>query len=378
MLNLTRHEIRSYWEHRHPDQRIAAADKASVRCVLHNENNASCTLFLGNKGGFKCHGCGRMGSLIRFEMFFSDCDLQRAEANISEITGAKLTAGRTGKSKREAPTAQYDYRDENRKLLYQKCRYESKETGKRFLMFHPVDGGMASGIDPKNGERTRRVLYNLPDVIAADRVCVCEGEKDCDNVVKAELWSASRLKIAATTSYDASWKPNQTPKWRESYDAHFKDKDVVIFADNDASGCTYAEFIAASIAPYAAGVKIVRFPELPEKADVSDFLEAHTPAELEARVASTPAWKSAVQKLDRKQSVEPLGPKNGFSLQSIGDLLQQPEKPTDYLIDGLLVRGTLSCLIAKPKVERAQWREHWPSRLQLVAISSDAPRSRER
>jgi hypothetical protein len=44
---------------------------------------------------------------------------------------------------------------------------------------------------------------------------------------------------------------------------------------------------------------------------------------------------------------------NGFKLVKLGELLLQPEAPPDYLVDGLLVRGTVSGVFAKPKVGKS-------------------------
>jgi hypothetical protein len=43
----------------------------------------------------------------------------------------------------------------------------------------------------------------------------------------------------------------------------------------------------------------------------------------------------------------------GFRLESLADMLARPDIPTDYLVDGLLVRGTVSMLVAKPKVGKS-------------------------
>lgn len=47
------------------------------------------------------------------------------------------------------------------------------------------------------------------------------------------------------------------------------------------------------------------------------------------------------------------GQTNGFRLERLGDLLAKPEVTPDYLVDGLLVRGTVSALVAKPKVGKS-------------------------
>ncbi len=65
--------------------------------------------------------------------------------------------------------ATYGYTDEaGGNLLYEVRR----TMGKRFPVYHPrADGRMVSGM-PR-----QRVLFNLPAVVAAKVVCVCEGLK---------------------------------------------------------------------------------------------------------------------------------------------------------------------------------------------------------
>jgi hypothetical protein len=43
----------------------------------------------------------------------------------------------------------------------------------------------------------------------------------------------------------------------------------------------------------------------------------------------------------------------GFRLERLGDMLARPDVPPDYLVDGLLVRGTVSMIVAKPKVGKS-------------------------
>ena len=55
-------------------------------------------------------------------------------------------------------------------------------------------------------------------------------------------------------------------------EAFFVGRNVVILADNDTGGRQHAEKKASLVAPVAASVRIVHFPELPEKKDVSDWI----------------------------------------------------------------------------------------------------------
>lgn len=43
----------------------------------------------------------------------------------------------------------------------------------------------------------------------------------------------------------------------------------------------------------------------------------------------------------------------GFELVHLGELMARPDAPVDYLVDGLLVAGTVSAVVAKPKVGKS-------------------------
>lgn len=291
-MQLNFDQIRRYFEHRHPGQRIPAREKVAVRCAFHDEANPSCTLFLDGNGGFHCHACGAKGNVFQFEARFSSCSLDQAEINVAEITGATPVARREGEMPLGPPVAIYDYRDENGLILYQKRRYEPEIGEKTFRIFRPVDGAWKSGIDAKEGERTRRVLYNLPALIKANLAFLVEGEKDADNLLSANLFASHEFSIATTTTFDGAWQKNHSPKWLDSYAPYFTGKQVIIFADNDEPGKIYAETAAASIAKYAYAVRIVTFQDLPNKSDVSDFLVAHSVADLEERVKAASVWSA--------------------------------------------------------------------------------------
>jgi hypothetical protein len=353
-IQLTREQIRAYFERRHPGQRIPLREKVAVRCAFHSEDNPSCTLFLDGNGGFNCHACGAKGNLFQFEKRFSSCSPDQAEINVAAITGATPVSRREGEVNLAPPVAIYDYRDENGRSLFQKRRYEP-ETGKKiFRIFHPADKGWNSGIDAKGTEKTRRILYNLPDLVKANLVFLCEGEKDCQNVMDANLFAENALSIAATTTFDGAWQQGHSPKWLDSYGSYFTGKQVVIFEDNDEPGRIYAATAAAAISKYALAVRIVSFPELPEGGDVSDYLAAgHTTQELEKQVKDAPVWTPPVQSPDAAAPTGDKKPEGGFKLMPIGELLARPEVAPDYLVDGLLICGTVSCVVSKPKVGKS-------------------------
>jgi hypothetical protein len=72
--------------------------------------------------------------------------------------------------------AEYNYTDENDKLLFQVVRFEPKG----FRQRRPDgNGGWEWSL---NG--TRRVLHRLPEVRKVKSVLVVEGEKDCETAHK--------------------------------------------------------------------------------------------------------------------------------------------------------------------------------------------------
>jgi putative DNA primase/helicase len=105
--------------------------------------------------------------------------------------------------------------------------------------------------------------YHLPELIGSpDRpIYFVEGEKDSDRLAAGGL-----LSTTASEGAGAKWKPELT-KW-------FQDRDVYIIPDNDKPGHAHGEKVARALAPVASSVRIVLLPDLPEKGDVSDWLDS--------------------------------------------------------------------------------------------------------
>jgi hypothetical protein len=85
----------------------------------------------------------------------------------------------------EDPEAIYDYVDEAGTLLFQVVRFP----GKRFRQRRPGPDASEPWVWNLNG--VRRVLYRLPEVIAAvqagDTIYVVEGEKDVEAIRDLDL-----------------------------------------------------------------------------------------------------------------------------------------------------------------------------------------------
>ncbi|GEC30667.1 AAA family ATPase [Sinorhizobium fredii] len=188
---------------------------------------------------------------------------------------------------------QFVYRDEHGQP-YLRVTKVHKGTGKSFYQ-HSWNGR-----EWVKGAQQVRIPYRLPEVIAADTVYVVEGEKDADRLAD--------LGLVATSA------PEGAGKWREELNGWFTGKHVVILADNDEPGRDHAEKIEGALRGIAASVRSVHFPMLPEKGDVSDFLDGgKTKADLLAYIAeqATPAPRERFS-LDWFHEIEDSMPKETF------------------------------------------------------------------
>ncbi len=144
----------------------------------------------------------------------------------------------TGTGPRDRIVAEYAYRDETGRLLYVVERLEPK----RFRQYRP-DG--AGGRIHHLGD-VRRVLYRLPELLAADLaepVLIPEGEKDVD--------------LLRSRGFVATCNAGGAGKWRDEYARWFRRRHVVILPDNDQPGRRHANEVARSLLGVAASLKVV-------------------------------------------------------------------------------------------------------------------------
>ena len=182
----------------------------------------------------------------------------------------------------------YPYRTADGREVRQKLRYEPKD----FKIRHPDAGRWVykAGSGPA-------VLYRLPEVRAAiqsrETIYLVEGEKDADRV--------AGLGLVATTNIEGAAQPGQTPKWRRDYTEQLAGATcVVLLPDNDPQGRAHMAHIGQQLIGKVQEIVVVDlgklYPELKDKGDVSDWLDAgHTVEELLEQVAraSPPHWDHA-------------------------------------------------------------------------------------
>ena len=266
-----------------------------VHCPAHADNNPS--LSVTEKDGkilVYCHG---------------HCPQDRVIAALKEKGLWPSGNGNERKSKKEL-LATYPYRDTAGNLLFEVCRFRNPDGSKTFSQRRPIPGGGSvlglrageyqcfnntgdwypvgrKGPNPmaaiKKFSAAQLVLYRLPELLAADPVApvyVPEGEKDVD-----------RLRGLGVT---ATCNPMGAGKWREEYNSHLQGRAVVILPDKDDAGRAHAQKVARSLHGIATSVKIVQIPGLPEKGDVSDWLDAGgTVEQLVALSEAAPEWDPA-------------------------------------------------------------------------------------
>lgn len=106
------------------------------------------------------------------------------------------------------------------------------------------------------------VLYRLPELLAADKsrmVFVTEGERDADSIAELGL-------VAVTNAFGAG-------HWDEHHSKWLKDRPVCIVEDNDDAGRRRTtDLIGSLILAGVATLTVLRFPDLPPKGDVTDWL----------------------------------------------------------------------------------------------------------
>lgn len=133
---------------------------------------------------------------------------------------------------------------------------------KDFRQYAYVGGGKyKAGLNKKTP-----VLYRLPEIIEAIKrdlvICITEGEKDADNIVK-------HFKMPATTIPGGCGGG-----WRKSYNQYFKGAKIVLVGDNDDPGRKLMKAIAENLNPIAKEIRFLELPGMGLKCDISDWIDA--------------------------------------------------------------------------------------------------------
>jgi hypothetical protein len=294
----------------------------SARCPAHDDRRASLSIAQGDGGKIllKCHaGCDTAAIMAAVGLKLADLFPEKTGATPTR-NGRPTPGGRTFAKAKDAiaelerqhgrRSALWAYHDAQGELVGVVVRWD-KPDGKDIRPVTRHAGGWRIGAMPEP-----RPLYRLPDLAAARRVVVCEGEKAAD--------AARSLGFTATTSAGGSQAASKTD-WRP-----LAGKEVLILPDNDASGRNYADNVVGILAKLtpAPVVRVVERPDLPDAGDIVDWIDAHGDAakpdamltEIEALAQTAP---------DRATAAQPWPELVSF------DALDLPEFPTHVLPDAL-------------------------------------------
>jgi RecA-family ATPase len=149
--------------------------------------------------------------------------------------------------------ATYPYTNAEGKFLYQVLRYDPKD----FRQRRPDgSGGWIWKLDDQ------RVLYRWPELLKFPdaTIFITEGERDADRVAE--------LNLCATTV--------AAGKWTDGCIKALAGRDIMILEDNDDAGRKKALEVATALHGTTKTIRIVSLPDLPDKGDVSDWLDANS------------------------------------------------------------------------------------------------------
>lgn len=215
--------------------------------------------------------------------------------------------------------ATYDYRDENSTLLYQVLRFEPKDFRYRY----------------PNGKTDRRVLYRWPDLLQYPNgtAFICEGEKDADRIAS--------LGHCATTVASG--------KWTADCIKALAGRDCLILEDNDDTGRKKALEAALALHGVANTIRIVRLPELRDRQDVSDWLDADegNVANLVDICFDTPEWVPDEKPAAETKSDNHDRKSETIKLNYFSEVAKEPT-PKLWLVKNVIARGETSGWIGPP------------------------------
>jgi DNA primase len=157
-------------------------------------------------------------------------------------------------------------------------------------------------------------------ILNGEFVLLLEGEKDCDR-------AQDELGIVATTS------PMGAGKWRSSYTHALRGAHIVFVPDNDPTGRQHVLGVAAELQAIAANVKVVELPDLPEKGDLSDWIDAGgTREEFERLISETPQF--ILPTIESK-----FGEKAFLPVKSLREIVAEAEETPEWIVRNLLKKG---------------------------------------
>lgn len=302
------------------------------RCPTHDDQEASLSLrddYSGGQVRMNCHaGCdylviSKTLELTKNDFLYPTNGHRPSPAHRREIQqDQEQESGPIGQE-----VARYPYRDASGQVLYYNVRYDPKA----FRMEGPKGAKTVPRTVP-------RVPYNLPAVIeavaAGQPVYWVEGEKD--------VASLAQLGRVGTTAAGGA-KTKIEAEWAQ----YFEGADLIVIADQDAVGKTYARRVANTLVNATVRTRVAWPAVNRAKADLTDHLqEGFTLQQLDFQPAATV----------RRTSV------------NLAQLKSVPQTPIKWLIPGMIPEGSgLVLLVGAPKAGKSWFNLN----LQMALVSGD-------
>jgi hypothetical protein len=170
------------------------------------------------------------------------------------------------------------------KKIVARYRYEDKEGNHVMdvVRFKPKNFRPRKPDGDWNLDGITRVPYRLPQMLAGIKegraIIIVEGEKDVE--------AATNIGLVATTFAGGAGK------WRKEYSKWFQEAKVICLPDNDHAGRKGMDIIASKIIKVAKSVLWLELPDIPEKGDLSDWLNIpdNDKNAFELLVSNAPQW----------------------------------------------------------------------------------------
>ena len=291
-------------------------------CPAHGDKHQSLSVSEGEDGRIlvKCHyGCSTKDIVSAMGLTLQDL-FPTPEKKPEKKPERKIVAS-------------YNYTDIDGNFLNQKTRWQTPD-GKTFTWSHKEGGQW------RKGHKGLPVLYNLP-ATKRDFLYIVEGEKDVETL-KAQNFPAVSGAHGAGKG-----------KWLPQYTEALKGKEVAIIQDNDENGKAFALETAQALTGKAKSVKLLDlsrvWPEIPEKGDVSDMLEAMGQIEgLRALLKLTNDTPEFMPDVFGRAEYTQQPPEKRLESISAAELQKMPLPPVQFIINGLLPVG-LGLLVSPPK-----------------------------
>ena len=316
----TPEQILKYAETIFPGHRFTSRSEQRMKCPIHDGRDRNFAFNL-NRGVWTCHSHCGSGGLVQLEQRLRGGTREEATERLFKLLGI------AGQYASKQIVCTYDYVDPAGKLICQKLRLDPKD----FRFRTPIGerGYVYGSPDPK------RPLYGLPGVITSNITLITEGEKDADTLNALRHWPAGAWgQVYATT-------PGAADSWMAHHAPFMAGKRVVIFEDNDEKGRMFRERIAESVFPFAYSVRFVRFTEMEEHADVTDYIQKFGEAAL-------------LEKIKASEVYQPPDPEKRSSTLIEGMQFALSGSPeTDWLIDGVIQADGNGIIMGDPKASKS-------------------------